>query len=421
LAKESYSAYWALFHALLGNLTGVIDITEIFLDEQYDKWFSVNLPDEYKEEFRGMRQGGIDAGYPELGRYAERGFTISSIATGDVAKDIEWLLINEENSTQQTDSPTLKYLSEHNMTIDDLTSILSQAFGRSNGQQCSMWGAWGSRTATNKLWTGRNLDWLAQSGIASYKLLTVFHPPNGHPHVTVGFAGLTGAITGMSAMGLTVHEAGDDNTMESGLGFGWGLRLRYVMENANDHASAKALWDATNTTMGLNHGIGSAKDNEFLVLEVKAGYTAYFHANDPREANYQVNGTYYGSPLPEALWRTNHGFDPEFLTTAMYTHPGTDTQTRYVLLHDSFISYQDTPIDELQAVNITALVGDKGGSTRDTFVTCDNAKNGINIISATYNPSTLIMYVAFENGMDDTHLPACCNYYVKFDMNKWFN
>jgi len=392
------------------------------LDEQYDKWFSVNLPQAYQDEFRGMRQGGISIGFPEIGKYAERGFTLSSIATGDVAQDIEWLLENEKNATNGT-SPTLDYLREHNMTVTQFGSILSQAFGPSNGQQCSMWGAWGSRTKTGKLWTGRNLDWLSQSGVSTYKLITVYHPPSGHAHATVGFVGLTGAITGMSAPGLTVHEAGNDNKMESGLGFGWAVRLRYIMENADDHASVQKLWNDTENTMGLNHGIGSAKDNQFLILEVKAGYTAYFHANDSREANYQVNGTYYGNPLTEALWRTNHGFDPVFLNSAMYDHPGTDTQTRYVLLHDSFVNYQsqNSPIDELQAVNITALVGDKGGKTPDTFTTCEKASSGSNIISVTYNPSASIMYVAFENGKDATHLPACCNYYVKFDMTKWFS
>jgi len=112
-----------------------------------------------------------------------------------------------------------------------------------------------------------------------------------------------------------------------------------------------------------------------------------------------------------------------FLNSAMYDHPGTDTQTRYVLLHDSFVNYQsqNSPIDELQAVNITALVGDKGGKTPDTFTTCEKASSGSNIISVTYNPSASIMYVAFENGKDATHLPACCNYYVKFDMTKWFS
>ena len=37
---------------------------------------------------------------------------------------------------------------------------------------------------------------------------------------------------------------------------------------------------------------------QFLALETKAGYSAYFKANDQREADFAVNGTHYGFPLP---------------------------------------------------------------------------------------------------------------------------
>lgn len=58
---------------------------------------------------------------------------------------------------------------------------------------------WGSRTQDSKLYTGRNLDWLSDSGISTYKLITVHHPPNGHAHATIGWAALWGANTGMSS------------------------------------------------------------------------------------------------------------------------------------------------------------------------------------------------------------------------------
>ena len=59
------------------------------------------------------------------------------------------------------------------------------------------------------------------------------------PHAAISFAGLTGAITGMSAAGITVHEAGDDNKLVSLEGFSWSLRLRGVMENATNLAEVR--------------------------------------------------------------------------------------------------------------------------------------------------------------------------------------
>ena len=35
----------------------------------------------------------------------------------------------------------------------------------------------------------------------------VYHPPDGIAHATIGFAGIVGALTGISAAGVTVHEA----------------------------------------------------------------------------------------------------------------------------------------------------------------------------------------------------------------------
>jgi len=399
-----------------------MEIAAAFADWQYDAYLTQELPQEFIEEFAGARDAGIAVGQPMLGRYLERGFSISSFATGNVGEDILYLLQAELGNTSSSLPHTRQYIQETGATIEEVVKMFLDGSKLLFGRRCSMWGAWGSRTNNTSLWTGRNLDWCADTGVSKYKTLSIFHITGKISYVAVGFAGLTGAITGMSNAGLTVHEAADDNKMETLEGFGWALRLRAIMENADDHLSAMTYWNSTNNTMGLNHGIGSSKDNAFIALETKATYTAQFGADDPREANYQVNGVQYGYPLPEALWRTNHGFDPVFLSTAMYTQPDPDTQNRYMLLHDSFVSYQSQNqlISDYQAVNITAVVGAKGGSTYDSFLTCDHASSGTNIISAVYLPSQKMMYVAFENGHASTHVPACCNYYVKIDMSKWF-
>lgn len=65
-------------------------------------------------------------------------------------------------------------------------------------------------------------------------------------------------------------------------------------------------------------------------------------------------------------------------------------------------------------------VGDKGGSDVESFVTCNGAAQGSNVISATFLPSQSVMYLAYENGHADAHVPACCNNYIQLDMTKWF-
>merc|ERR1712146_871755 len=97
------------------------------------------------------------------------------------------------------------------------------------------------------------------------------------------------------------------------------------------------------------------------------------------EAAFTYEGKNYGFPMPEAIWRTNHGYDPVFTATALPSaKPGSDSFVRYMLLHNTFNMYNatSTAIADLQAVNLTAVVGDKGGSHTPDFVTCDHAASG---------------------------------------------
>lgn len=74
--------------------------------------------------------------------------------------------------------------------------------------KCSFFAVWGSRTLNGQLYSSRNLDWTSDSGINKNKLITIFNITNTIPHATLGFPGLIGAITGISAKGITSHEAG---------------------------------------------------------------------------------------------------------------------------------------------------------------------------------------------------------------------
>ena len=76
---------------------------------------------------------------------------------------------------------------------------------------CSFFALWGKRTQGNKLFTMRNLDWEADTGMNKFKTLFVWKVENTIPHVTPGFPGIMGALTGMSKAGITVHEAGLDS------------------------------------------------------------------------------------------------------------------------------------------------------------------------------------------------------------------
>lgn len=76
---------------------------------------------------------------------------------------------------------------------------------------CSFMAAWGSKTVGGKLYTMRNLDWQANTGINKHKLIFVWKVKGTIPHATIGYPAILGALAGISQAGLTVHEAGLDS------------------------------------------------------------------------------------------------------------------------------------------------------------------------------------------------------------------
>jgi len=282
--------------------------------------------------------------------------------------------------------------------------------------------------------SGRNLDWNHDTGINRYKLITVFHPPEvgRHAHATFGFGGLIGALAGMSAAGLTTHEANLESNRDSFRGFPWLLRLRYVLERAADLESAKAVWLATNNTVGFNHMVASAKDGAALVIETNAITSAFFSDNDPREKAAAFPGpggrTIRGDPMAEALYRTNHGFAASIISHYMWnaTNAYVDSDHRYHLIAERLRAYEQSgqKANVTTAVHLTSLAAQKGPDY-DVCTAPFGPDHGSNVLSVATDPTSLIAYAAWEDGngfgtAPGNWRPAGCNAYLEIDLRQWF-
>lgn len=408
--KEFEENYDNLMTGLLGNEwwePAVAKIVGEFLRWQWRDWLSKQVPEEYFEELRGLTDGAYAAGVKsDVGDLSAQGIVLANFP-GDL-KNLKYLF-RDEWMHRDDAKEVLDLLLKHNPN-------------GGYGMQCSMFGVWGSRTDTGDIYTGRNLDWVKQTGVAKYKLLTVHHPENGHAHVTVGFAGLWGALAGMSAAGLTVHEANLEADQITFRGFPWVLRLRHVMAYASNIVEARKIFADTNNTVGFNHMVGSSRDRNAMAFETMQHHTAYFLANDPREANLEENGVKIGAPLKEALWRTNHGYGHYIVKHAAdsTTHAYENSKVRYNAFHDGFVWYEQEGLkmDYTDAINMTAIVGKKND---EMYVCQPPYDKGSNVLSVTFDPAKLVLYSAWENGKDATWTPAACNTYVKVDMTPFFN
>lgn len=421
--SETIVNYQHLFDALFKDYPKLEpklqQITEEFMDWQWNKYLSKDVPQEYLDELKGLTDGYNSLNKndsKDLGAIISRGITLANLP-GD-GKDIAFVLIDEFQTEMKNN---INYNKNKLILIPELKKIFNKF-----GHQCSMFSVWGDRTINNQLFSARNLDWMTDLGINQYKLITVHHPINGYSHATVGFAGIWGALAGMSSQGLTVHEANLESKLDTFQGFPWLLRLREVMAKSKNINEARKIWDNTNNTVGFNHMIGSTNDNSAIVMETMKGYTAYFESMDNRELNAidPQTGEIYGYPLSNALYRTNHGYDN--VTKDNYQwygyHAYENSKERYKTIYDYFVNYEtnNIKIGAAEAVTVTSAIGIKGDGSDENNCNPNLYLKGANILSVTYEPSSRILYAAFEDKSGTQWIPAACNPYVKIDMNQWF-
>jgi hypothetical protein len=239
-------SFESLYAAVIGNSTIEKDVLDAFLLFEFDAYVSKHTPKAYLDEIQGVIDGAQSVGV-NVASLVRQGIVISAIATGDVTFDIETLLRQECLDavsaplrvlcrlipTSLGRAPTLATTTEHEPLAEDsvfdagvralaaeVRAVISTLARTRAG--CSHFGVWGRSVAkAGTLFTGRNLDWLADTGLAAYKTLEVWHVPRselaaaaaiGVPAVeaSVGlsYAGLMFPLAGMSSAGLTVHEAG---------------------------------------------------------------------------------------------------------------------------------------------------------------------------------------------------------------------
>lgn len=441
LGKQAYDNYEALFTSYLpeGWERGAM---RIFLDWQWDEYLSQQFPQAYRDELRGVGDGGEVWKLPmRLESLIAQTFVLSNLP-GDVESNIEWLIFNEalgESFGEMLDparrrlvSKLTAYAGGEKRGLRDVLGALRRVDWEGLRMKCSWFAAWGNRTKDGQLYSMRNLDWAPNTGINRNKIVSVYHPTGETAHATIGFSGLIGALVGVSEAGLTAHEAGLNVKQETFEGFTWTMRLREVLAKAKNLAQARSIWDATNNTCGINHLIASAPDvlagrPGAMAMETMARVTAFYQQDDPRERALEWTDPktgvkhHLGRPLKEAVWRTNNAYDPRLVKeqTEEFT-PTSDSIVRYFILSDTFSWYESEgiKIEPTQAVNLTAILGDKGSSKRDGFYKCPDKAKGINVLSVTFEPSPAQgrMWAAWGIGEKESWRPACCGTYVEFDL-----
>jgi hypothetical protein len=428
LYEDYYTNYDSLVKSMLGDTKkepAEAAVLMRFMDKQFELFLGKALVGtDYEKELQGLSDGTPaevkKQKSHDVGVIARRTIVLSNLPSD--LDDLKYVIADEHQTAVKIwdfFSVKEKQIVEKWMRAKKNNRRFSNGGGFGG---CSNFGLWGERTSSGELFTGRNLDWAKDTGVSNTKLIMVHHPPSGVAHVSLTFAGMWGALTGMSAQGLTVHEANLESNDETFRGFPWILRVREVMSKASTGTlkEAQAIWESTGNTVGFNHGFGSSKENRAVLLETMAHNTAVFGSMDPREVQ---NG---GSPRSDAVFRTNHGYDDYSIEHYMWNNTGADKNSRF--RYNLFPQVLDTYAGKQQkfsyqdAVYLVAVAADKGDQGNAAFQCAgppyDDAQN---ILSIAFQPRALTLYVAWESGHGDAEwTPAACNTFVQVDMKEWF-
>jgi len=257
------------------------------------------VPDAYLAEMAAVVQGAREAGHD----LCEDAIAVATATTN-------FDLYQIDRRLTELAPPEVKGLLE------------TQEIKKMPRMSCTMLAAWGTRTVDGKMFSHRNLDWHAQTGIHDERLITVCRPEDGIPFVTVGYTGIIGALAGLSARGITVAEIGAFSAREELDGMPWTLTARRVLETTGSLEEAVALSENAKHTLGYNFMLSDGDPEHFgtdafrpraAALETNFECCEVFHENDAKErdaawADADGETHAYGLPLREAIVRADTAF-----------------------------------------------------------------------------------------------------------------
>ncbi|RME00691.1 MAG: hypothetical protein D6814_03060 [Calditrichaeota bacterium] len=142
--------------------------------------------------------------------------------------------------------------------------------GEASEWHCSLFVAWGKATAADgHLYQLRALDYETEANIQKYPTIAVYVPEEGHPFANLGWAGVTGAVSGISSQQIAISEIGDDydkaNDTFQGMPFAFMLRDILQFDTSLDEAIARVK--NTPRTTSLMYAIGDGEYGQGRALQ----------------------------------------------------------------------------------------------------------------------------------------------------------
>lgn len=252
-------------------------------------------------------------------------------------------------------------------------------------RNCSAFAVFGKATGNDKLYHGRNFDWMIEAGLQDDAALICYEPDGYIPFASAGYLGSIGVLSGMNLEGISISQIGAVTKDGEYAGVPLMVMLRRILEETKDLDAVTEMITKAKRTVGYNYVVADGKARAARAYETCANHCVVFTDNDPKET------VEYALPIENAVFRADEAMAPEVrqFQTCSKGYPnmpyGSESYDhRYKGMAED-IKAHFGKIDEKVALEIL-----KNAAMRE-----------VNVHSVLYNSTDLEMWVAHAKGAEE--------------------
>lgn len=147
---------------------------------------------------------------------------------------------------------------------------------------CSSFAVWGAQSADSSLIVARNFDFYVGDKFAEEKIISFYFPDQGYKFASVGWAGMTGVLSGMNEKGLTVTINAAKSTPPLSSKTPISIITRNILQYASDIDEAYKIASSMESFVSESILIGSASDGRAAIIEKSPQYTELYTSKGER-------------------------------------------------------------------------------------------------------------------------------------------